>query len=401
MIREALKGITVLDFTQIGAGPTCAMLLGDMGARVTKVEPLSGEIGRGLGPAWVGDDAALFHGFNRGKRGIALDIKTEGGREIARKLIAAADVVIESMRPGAMSRAGLGYEALREEHPRLVYCSISAYGQEGPYADRAGVDGVLQADSGLMSLIGAPGGEPCKVQAPVVDIMTGYVSCMGVLAALAQRDRTGLGQHIDASLMGGALALQQSSISCFFADGRLPQTMGSAAPYAAPNQAYRAADGWIMVAAYTSERWTALCGVLQRPELEFDPRFETSPLRVQNLSALTAELNRTFRTRTCSEWLAALGRVDVLCTKVASYEDLPGHPQIDANRMLVELDIPGHGKLRMPGFPLNPRQANSAGYTRAPAVGEHTRTILSEAGYSNGEIDRLEENGAVRCARHE
>ncbi|MEB2398315.1 MAG: CoA transferase [Alcaligenaceae bacterium] len=401
MIREALKGITVVDFTQIGAGPTCTMLLGDMGASVIKVEPLEGEIGRGLGPAWVGDDAALFHGFNRGKQGIALNIKTETGCEIARKLIAKADVVVESMRPGAMERAGLDYGQFRERHPGLVYCSISAYGQQGPYAGRAGVDGVLQADSGLMSLIGTPGGEPCKVQTPIVDIMTGYVACLGILAAVTERNRTGLGQHIDASLLNGALALQQSSLSSYFADGRLPSPMGSAAPYSAPNQAFQAADGWIMVAAYMPERWKALCRVLDRPELETDPRFMTSPLRVQNLPALAATLTDSFRTRSCDDWLAVLEQADIICTKVANYDDLARHPQIEANRMLVELEIDGHGTIRVPGFPLNSHVANSKPYTRAPSIGEHTYGILREAGYGADAIASLEKAGVVRCANHE
>lgn len=397
MIREALKGITVVDFTQIGAGPTCTMLLGDMGARVIKVEPLDGEIGRGLGPAWVGEDAALFHGFNRGKQGIALNIKSDAGREVARKLIRTADVVVESMRPGAMARAGLGYEQLQHEFPRLVYCSISAYGQQGPYAGRAGVDGVLQADSGLMSLIGTPQGEPCKVQAPVVDVMTGYVACLGILASLSQRDRTGRGTQVDASLLNAALALQQSSISSYFADGKVPSPMGSAAPYSAPNQAFQTADGWIMVAAYTPERWAVLCQVLGRPDLAADPRFQTSPLRVQHLAALASTLTDTFRTRTCADWLAVLAQADILCTKVADYADLARHPQIRANRMLIDLDLGQRGSLRVPGFPLNSGQANDRPYSPAPGLGEHTRDILAELGYSEQDIGRMQATEAILC----
>ena len=194
MLRNALEGLTVIDFTQIGAGPTCTMLLGDMGARVVKVEPPEGELGRSLGPAWIGDDSALFHAFNRNKLGLCLDLKSPEGRAVAKRLVAQADVLIESMRPGVMKRLGLGYDDLAADNPRLVYCSVSAYGQTGPYAGHAGVDGILQADTGLMSLIGSPGTEPGKVQAPVVDIVTGYVACMGVLAKLTQRSRDGLGR---------------------------------------------------------------------------------------------------------------------------------------------------------------------------------------------------------------
>ena len=209
MLRNALEGIRVLDFSQIAAGPACSMLLADMGAHVIKVEPPGGDLGRGLGPGWVGPDSALFHAFNRNKQGICLDLKSQEGVAMARRLVAQADVLIESMRPGVMQRLGLGYEQLRADHPRLVYCSISAYGQQGPYSHRPGVDGILQADTGLMSLIGVPGAEPCKVQAPVVDVITGHIACTGVLAKLMQRGRDGReGGHLDVNLMNCAISLQ-------------------------------------------------------------------------------------------------------------------------------------------------------------------------------------------------
>src|SRR5690606_9969924 len=201
MLRNALQGLTVLDFTQIAAGPTCTMLLADMGARVIKIEPPEGDLGRTLGPAWVGESSALYHGFNRGKQGLCLDLKNPAGLAVAKRLVEEADVLIESMRPGVMARLGLGYEELSASHPALIYCSISAYGQQGPYADRAGVDGILQADSGLMSLIGIPGAPPCKVQAPVVDVVTGYMACMAILAKFQARHRDGQGGHLDVSLI--------------------------------------------------------------------------------------------------------------------------------------------------------------------------------------------------------
>ena len=316
MLSDALQGLTVIDFTQIAAGPISTMLMADMGARVIKVEPPDGELGRGLGPGWIGTDSALFHAFNRNKDGIALDLKSAEGLAVARRLIAGADIVVESMRPGVMDRLGLGYATLAADHPALVYCSISAYGQSGPYADRAGVDGVLQADAGLMSLIGVEGGEPCKVQSPVVDVMTGYVAVMGILAKLAQRQRDGQGGHLDVNLLNAALALQQSSLTSYLADGQLPVRAGSAAPYSAPNQAFRTADGWIMVAAYMPERWRRLCQTLGLPELIDDPRFATSPLRVTNRPALVEALTRVFSTRTTAQWLHVLRDADILCARV-------------------------------------------------------------------------------------
>lgn len=397
MLRHALDGLTVVDFTQIGAGPTCTMLLADMGARVLKIESPEGELGRGLGPGWIGEDAALYHGFNRNKLGVSLDLKSPGGLAVARRLIAEADILVESMRPGVMARLGLGFEALAESHPGLIYCSISAYGQAGPYADRAGVDGIVQADSGLMSLIGLEGAEPCKVQAPIVDVMTGYVAVMAVLAKLAQRAHDGQGGQLDVSLLNAALALQQSSLTSFFADGELPVRAGSAAPYSAPNQAFETRDGWVMIAAYMPERWTKLCALLGLPQLATDPRFATSPQRVANRQAMVEVLTAVLKTRTTEEWLPLLRANDILCARVASYEDLARHPQLRFNGMLAEIEHPRHGAIRMPGFPVDSAQANAQPHRAAPSCGQHTRQVLRESGFDDAQIAGLLHAGAVRC----
>lgn len=397
MLRNALDGLTVIDFTQIGAGPTCTMLLADMGARVIKVEPPGGELGRGLGPGWLGDDSALFHGFNRNKLGVALDLKSAGGAAVARRLVAAADIVVESMRPGVMERLGLGPAQLAADQPGLIYCSISAYGQHGPYARRAGVDGIMQADSGLMSLTGEPDGEPCKVQAPVVDVMTGYVACMGVLAKLAQRARDGRGGHLDVSLFNAALALQQSSLTSYCADGQLPRRAGSAAPYSAPNQAFRTADGWIMVAAYMPERWRRLCEVLGQPGLADDPRFASSALRVANRADMVVALTAAFVTHDTGHWLAVLQQADILCAPVATYDQVMAHPQVSANRMVQSVRHDTLGEIRMPGFPINSAQENALPARPAPACGQHTEAVLGELGYSRDEIAALSASGTVHC----
>jgi crotonobetainyl-CoA:carnitine CoA-transferase CaiB-like acyl-CoA transferase len=398
MLRDALIGLTVVDFTQIGAGPTCTMLLADMGARVIKVEAPEGELGRGLGPGWIGNDSALYHAFNRNKLGVALDLKSRDGLAVARRLIAQADIVVESMRPGVMARLGLGFETLAADHPALIYCSISAYGQTGPYADRAGVDGIIQADSGLMSLIGTEDAEPCKVQAPVVDVMTGYVAAVAVLAKLQQRARDGRGGQLDVNLLNSALALQQSSFTSYCADGELPVRAGSAAPYAAPNQAFRTRDGWVMIAAYMPERWTRLCALLGLPQLATDPRFATSPQRVANRRELVALLEQVLTTKTTDEWLPLLREADILCARVATYQDLLQHPQLRANGMLAAAEHPLHGRLRMPGFPVNSVQANARPHRAAPACGQDTRRVLRDAGYADAEIDDLLRAGAARSA---
>lgn len=398
MLRTALSGLTVIDFTQIGAGPTCSMLMADMGARVIKVEAPEGELGRMLGPPWIGDDSALFQAFNRNKLGLCLDLKACEGLAVAKALIAQADIVIESMRPGVMDRLGLGYAQLAPEHPRLIYCSVSAYGQSGPYAGHAGVDGILQADTGLMSLIGSPGTEPGKVQAPVVDVVTGYVACMGILAKLNERARDGMGGQLDVNLMNSALALQQSSFTSYLSDGELPNRIGSAAPYSAPNEAFETADGWIMVAAYSGNRWDRLCEVLALPRLIDDERFATSPKRVANRDAMRTALTAAFRSKSTEQWLALLREADILCARVANYDDVERHPQVAANAMIATMDHPALGAIRTPGFPINSAETNAVPHAPAPARGQHSRTILAAFGFGAEQIDRLVEQRVVLCA---
>ncbi|WP_454019883.1 CaiB/BaiF CoA transferase family protein [Azospirillum sp. Marseille-Q6669] len=389
MMRHALDGLTVLDFTHIGAGPTCTMLLADMGARVIKVEPPQGELGRQLGPAWIGDDSALYHAFNRNKLGLSLDLKTPQGVEVARTLARTADVLVESMRPGVMQRIGLGYDVLSAHNPGLVYASISAYGQDGPYAERPGVDGIIQADSGLMSIIGTPASEPCKVQAPVVDVFTGYVAALGILAKMMERRRDGKGGQLDINLLNAALALQQPSIAGYLADGVLPKRQGSAAPYSAPNEAFETADGWIMVAAYNGGRWDRLCEVLGRVDLIHDQRFETSATRVANREAMRDTLGPLFKAQPSEHWLAVLRKVDVMCTRVADYTDLVGHPQVAANAMIAGMSHPALGTIQVPGFPINSRESNAVPHAPAPALGEHSADILASFGFSRGAIAEL------------
>lgn len=393
MLADSLRGVRVIDFSQIAAGPVCSMSLAQLGADVVKVEPPGGDLGRSLGPAWVGSDSAFFHALNRDKKGICLDLKQPDGVAVARALVAQADVLLESMRPGVMTRLGLGYNEMRALNPRLVYCSISAYGQSGPYAQHAGVDGILQADSGLMSIIGVPGAEPCKMQAPVVDVMTGQIACMGILAKLLQRGADGEGGHLDVNLLNSALALQVTSLTSYLRDGQLPDRIGSAAPYSAPNEAFETSDGWIMVAAYMGGRWVRLCEAIGHPELLREDRFASSALRTSHRPLLRERLNAIFRTRSTAEWVEKLRAADILCAKVAGYDDVVAHPQVEANRMLTELHVGGHGSIRVTGFPINSVQENARTSTAAPRLGEHTREVLEQLGLSAESVGRLIERG--------
>ncbi|HTK02189.1 MAG TPA: CoA transferase [Bordetella sp.] len=390
MFRNILTDVTVVDFTQLGAGPMCTMLLGDMGANVIKVESPQGELGRMLGPGWIGEDCTAYYGFNRNKRSISIDLKTARGKDLAHRLIGTADVVVESMRPGAMQRLGLDYESVRRTHEKVVYCSISAYGQSGPYADRPGVDGILQADCGLMSIIGTrDSAEPCKVQAPVVDVTTGCLAALGVVAQLLDLHRQGNGGYIDISLMNAALTLQQTSLTNYLHERVVPERVGSAAPYSAPNEAFQTQDGWIMVAAYNGTRWQDLCNVLGLPALAHDARFVSSSERVRNREAMRAELTRAFVLHPTAHWLERLTQADILCARVSDYSDLARHPQAAHNRMFTHFTHPLHGAIGTVGFPINSAQENREPHGLPPGCGEHTREILGELRLDPEEIGAL------------
>ncbi|MFG1359160.1 CaiB/BaiF CoA transferase family protein [Xanthobacter pseudotagetidis] len=391
-LAGALDGLRVLDFSQIGAGPTCSMYLADLGADVVKVEPPGGDVGRALAPPWYGSEAAIFVAFNRGKRSLCLDLKAEEGRCAARRLALRADVVVESFRPGVMARLGLGYGALAAERPGLVYCSVSGFGQTGPFAAHAGVDGIVQAASGLMSLIGGPDDAPSKVQAPIVDVTTGFIATIAVLGAILRRQRTDLGAHLDVSLFGSALALQQSALTQYFAEGRPPERIGSAAPYSAPNEAFRTEDGWIMVAAYLGDRWSRLCAILGRPELAEDARFATSPARLAHRAEMQRELNAAFVRRSTAAWVLELERADILCSPVASFDDLAVHPQARHMGAFGTVGGADGQTYHLPASPFGIRGP----VPHLPRLGEHSRAVLAEAGFAEQAISDLMRAGIAR-----
>ncbi|MBL0426470.1 CoA transferase [Ramlibacter alkalitolerans] len=395
-MNDALAGLVVLDFSQVGAGPTCGMLLGDLGADVIKVEAPGGDIGRKLGPPWQNGESVVSMSFNRNKRSIAIDLKHPAGPKLARRLAAAADVVLESFRPGVMDRLGIGYAALREIHPRLVFCSVSAYGQTGPWRDKPGVDGIVQAVSGLMSNIGEEDSPPMKVQVPAADMTTGFLAFGAVLAALRVRDLTGQGQHLDVSLYNSALMLQQSALASYLASGEKPVRSGSAAPYSAPNEAYPTRDGWIMIAAYHEDRWKALCEVLGDPPLATDPRFATNPQRVANRKALTAELSTRLAAHGTLEWQERFETADIICAPIAGYDMVMDSPQLAHNGVLVETRNVDAGVVRMPGAAFGDRDAQSRVRRGPPAIGEHSREILGQFGVAAGDIDALLATGVVQ-----
>ena len=388
MLSQSLNGLKVIDFTQIAAGPTCTMMLADLGADVIKIESLSGELGRAFVP-WIDSESVTFMSLNRNKRSVALDLKNKDHLKICLELLLQADVVVESFRPGVMQRLGLGYEQLKEKNPRLIYCSVSAYGQSGPWKDKPGVDGVIQAVAGLMSVTGSADAPPCKVQVPVVDIVTGYLASVSVLAALTQRGKTETGQHLDVSMFGSAVALQQSALAAYMADKIIPERIGSAAPYAAPNEALRCADGWIMVAAYQPARWKALCEVVGAPELLTDPRFMELAERIQNRAELVRALESRMLSQSKQAWIQALEAADIICGPINNYaEVVRAPPYVEAN-MSEHIEHSSVGLITMPRFSLKSIGELPAARRPPPRLGEHTREVLLAMGHSSSRIDTL------------
>lgn len=397
MARMALEGIRVICFGMGGAAPLATATLGDFGAEIVKVEPTTGDWSRttpGLGT----------REFNRNKKGIAINLKHPDGIALAKRLIAGADAVMESFRPGVMERLGLGYEAVRAINPTVVYCSVSAYGQTGPWKDRPGVDGIIQAVSGMMSVLGpdeaeapAEGSAPVKVPFPVVDMTAGLLAAQGMLVALLARERLGVGQHVDVSLLEAALVLQKSSMTRYLQSRKLPMRTGSRAPYATPNQAYRTKDGHIMVAAYTPDRWKAFCcNVLGRPDVEADPRFRTRQVRQEHHQDLRRIVEEIFHNRTTAELLEACEANDLLCAPINTYKDVVELEQVKHRRAIEEIALPGDRTMQT--VAPAPRLSATPGSVRSgypEFIGQHTRVVLLAAGLDDAEITRLADAGVI------
>jgi crotonobetainyl-CoA:carnitine CoA-transferase CaiB-like acyl-CoA transferase len=394
-LNQALTGIKVLDFTQIGAGPLIGMQLGDMGAEVLKIESPGGDIGRKLGPPWQEGESVVSMSFNRNKRSLSVDLKKSEGVEVIKRLAVQADIVLESFRPGVMDKLGVGFAVLQKLNRGLIFGSVSAYGQTGPWRDKAGVDGIVQAVSGLMSNIGDANSPPMKVLVPAVDMVTGFISTSAVLAALRVRDATGEGQHLDFSLYNSAVMLQLSAVASYLSSGELPLRTGTAAPYSAPNEAYPTKDGWIMLAAYHDDRWAALCQLLNKPELASHPDFSTISKRVANRDGLMQELKALLAHKTSLEWQELFEAADIICGPIADYDMVMQSPQLAHNGVIVDTYSSVAGLVRMPGFAAGDREAQSRVRYGPPALGEHSCQLLLEFGFSQAEIEALLACGAV------
>ncbi len=391
-----LDGVRVVDLTRVLAGPFCTMMLADMGADVVKVEmPGRGDDSRAWGPPWAGTESAYYLSANRNKRSITLNFRTEGGRRVLLDLVKRADVFIENFIPGTLDRLGLGYNDLRKVNPGLVYCSVSGYGYDGPYATRPGYDFIAQAEGGVMSITGEPEGPPMKVGVAIADITTGMFAAAAILAALRHRDRTGQGQRVEVSLLESVVGWLANVAMNYLVSGELPRRYGNAHPNVVPYQAFATADGWVAIGVGNDAQFRRFCEVIGRPELADDPRFRTNSDRVVNRGALIPILEEVFKTRTTAEWIEALTAAELPCGPINTIDKVFQHPQVLHRRMLEEIDHPTAGRLKLVGIPYKFSETPLSIRRHPPTLGEHTEEVLRELGYSEAEVAALRAEGAI------
>ena len=391
-----LKGIKVIELAQIMAGPTCGMLLADLGADVIKVEKLpGGDDTRSYTEPSVNGESAAFMMLNRNKRGMAVNLKTAGGLEVVKKLLADADVVTENYRKGTLEKLGLGFDVLQELNPRLVYCAVSGYGRTGPYADKGGFDLIAQGFAGLMSITGEPGGPPVKSGTPIADINAGIFAALGIVSALFARQQTGRGQMVETSLMEAAIQQTYWQSAIYLATGENPGPSGSAHILAAPYQAFPTADGWINVGGANQANWERIVKVIGAPQLADDPRFRTNGDRMRTLKELTPLVAERLRKRPSADWVREFEAAGVPVGPVNRIGDMLADPQVIAREMVVEVDHPKAGRTKAIGFPVKFSRTPTRVERAAPVLGEHTDEILRSLGYDAARIRELRAEGAV------
>ena len=373
-----LDGIRVLDLTRALAGPYCTMFLGDLGAEVVKVEqPQIGDDSRGWGPPFVGDESAYFLSNKRNKKSLTIDLKTDQGVELVRRLAKTADVLVENFRPGTMERLDLGEREIRGLNPRLIYASLSGFGADGPMKDWPGYDLIMQAWGGFMSITGRPDGEPTKVAVAIIDIVAGLMLGKAIAAALFARERTGVGQRIDTSLLEAEVACLIPYGSDYLASGKVPGRNGNAHPNIVPYQSFNTLDGYMVVGAASEGNWQRLCQAIGRPELANDPRFAKNAQRVGHRKELIDILAEVFLKRDTATWISLLGEAGIPCAPVNTIDRVFAEPQVLHRNMLLEIEHPTAGKVRMAGMPLKFSNTPTSVRLPPPLLGQHTEEVLS------------------------
>ena len=394
-----LTGLRVLDLTRVLAGPTCTQMLGDLGAEVIKIErPEAGDDTRGFAPPFVPNtkESAYFVGVNRNKKSVTLDIAKPEGQAIIHKLLEHCDILVENFKVGALAKYGLGYEQLAKTHPRLIYCSITGFGQTGPYAPRPGYDALIQAMGGVMSLTGEPNGSPQKVGVPVADLFAGLYGCIGILAAVNHRNSTGQGQQIDIGMLDTHVAWLANQGMNYLATGENPARLGNQHPNIAPYQEFPTKDGYLILAVGNDPTFERFCKAFGQEALLADPRFATNPIRVQNRQLVTDTLTPVMKSKTTAEWIDALEALKIGCGPINTLEQVFADPHVQAREMVVEM---AHGSGETVKVIANPVKlsATPPSYRSAPPVlGEHTEDVLASVlKMSTSDIAALREKGIL------
>ena len=391
-----LQGTTVIDFTRVLSGPYCTMVLADLGARVIKIEhPVRGDDTRHWGPPFVATESAYFLSINRNKESLTLDFKQPEGQAILDRLLATADVLVENFRPGTLEAASLGPATLTERFPRLIYCSISGYGQTGPRRNEPGYDAVMQAEGGLMSITGERDGPPYRLGVAITDIVSGLFAAQGVLAALVARERTGRGQQVDIGMLDATAALLTYQAGNYFVSGEVPARMGNRHPTIVPYESFETADGDLVIAGGNDEIWRSLCRAMELDHVAEDPKFKTNRDRVQHYEELRPLLDRTLRGRSRAEWVQRLAAAGVPCGSVREISEVLDDPQIAARQMVAELEHPTVGRARVIASPVKLSETPPSVRTPPPVLGQHTDIVLEELGYDSESRAALKAAGVI------
>ena len=391
-----LDGIRVIDLSRVVSGPLCTMNLADMGADVVKIEePGRGDESRAFGPPFLGGESPYYLSVNRNKRSCTVNLKRDAGKAILWRLFDTADVVVQNFRPGAMARLGLDYDAVAARHPRLIYCSISGFGDSGPDAVRPGYDLVVQGESGLMDLTGEADGPPTRIGTSIADLTAGVMAAQGITLALYARQTTGRGQHVKIAMLDAVASLLTYNAGNYFATGESPTRRGNDHPSVVPYQTLRAKDGWMNLAVANDSLWVRYCDAIERPDLRDDPRFATAPERVNHRDTLVPIIVALTAARTVQQWVDLLGAAGVPCGRIRNVAEVCTNPQLTERGKVVDRPHPTAGIVTMIGLPIELSDTPGRIQTAPPLLGEHTDDVLRDAGYTDDEVHTFREDGAI------